>query len=138
MIILKDSKKDITSPMDLTKLLQSWLLTMDKVDQDKEHFFNILLNTRNVVKMVEIVSIGTINASIVHPREVFTRAVGERCAHIIIAHNHPSESTQPSEADLLVTKNLVKAGKILDIEVLDHVIFNLKGEFTSLKEKGLM
>ena len=82
-------------------------------------------------------SLGILNSSIVHPREVFTRAVGERSAQVIIAHNHPSGDPHPSEDDITVTKRLAKAGEILGIELLDHIIVTQSG-FTSFREKSLM
>ena len=84
----------------------------------------------------EIVSVGTINASLVHPREVFEPAVKFLAAQIILAHNHPSGNLEESEEDLKVNKRLVEAGKIMGIEVIDHVIVSTGG-FMSFKEKGL-
>jgi len=97
----------------------------------------IHVNTRHKVKALELVGIGILDASLVHPREVFTRAVRERSAHIIVAHNHPSGSTEPSHADIMMTKRLVEAGKILGIKVLAHLIFTNKG-FCSLTEEGIV
>jgi DNA repair protein RadC len=103
----------------------------------KEHFYVYYLDTRNSIIKKELISLGSLNASIVHPREVFEPAIRHLCAHIILSHNHPSGDSTPSEADILVTKKLQNAGKILDIEVLDHVVVCEK-DFTSMKEKGLM
>ena len=104
-------------------------------DLDREHFYGIYLNTRNSVLAVELVSVGSLNASIVHPREVFSRAVQLSAAALILAHNHPSGETDPSQDDLAITKRLSEAGRILGIEVLDHVIV-ANGSWTSLKEEG--
>lgn len=102
----------------------------------KEHFVALYLNARNQLLSKETISIGTLNASLIHPREVFKSAIDHLAASILIAHNHPSGDCQPSEDDLEVTKRLKEAGKILGIEVVDHVIVTKNG-FMSLKERGL-
>jgi len=122
---------DILSPADI------WKDMLPTHTSKKEHFYIYYLDTRNALIKKELVSLGSLNASIVHPREVFEPAIRNLCAHIILSHNHPSGDSTPSEADVLVTKKLQNVGKILDIEVLDHVIVCEKG-FTSMKEKGLM
>ena len=103
----------------------------------KEHFVVLYLNARNQLVHKETISIGTLNASLVHPREVFEGAISHLAAQIIIAHNHPSGDPEPSEDDLVITKRLVEAGKILGIDVLDHIII-AKQRFISFKEKGLI
>lgn len=102
----------------------------------KEHFVVFFLDSRNQEIKREIISIGTINASLVHPREVFEPAVKYLAVQVILAHNHPSGELTPSEDDLAVNKRLSEAGKILGIEVLDHIIV-AKAGFLSFKEKGL-
>ena len=103
----------------------------------KEHFIVLYLNARNQLIHKETISIGTLNASLVHPREVFKPAIEYLSASIIIAHNHPSGETEASEDDLKLTKRLVDAGKILGIEVVDHIIV-VKDKFMSFKEKNLI
>jgi DNA repair protein RadC len=103
----------------------------------KEHFVVFFLDSRNQEIKREIVSIGTINASLVHPREVFEPAVKYLAVQVILAHNHPSGTLEPSEDDLTVNKRLVEAGKLLGIEVLDHIIVT-KDRFISFKEKGFI
>lgn len=137
MILLRDKKIKMGSPKDVAKVCQDLLGLEDKIDQDKEHFYVFHLDSRNTIKLVELVSIGTLNSSLVHPREVFTRAVGERTASIIIAHNHPSGEQEPSVDDIAVTQKIAEAGRILDIELLDHIIFS-KESHTSLKERELI
>lgn len=102
-----------------------------------EKFLVILLNTKNMVLGTSIVSSGTLNASLVYPREVFQRAILSNAAAIIVAHNHPSGNTSPSQEDLSITKKLIESGKILDIPVLDHIIIG-DYSYVSLKEKGLL
>ncbi len=103
----------------------------------REHFIVFFLDTRNQQIHREVISVGTINASLVHPREVFEPAVKHLAVQVILAHNHPSDDTEPSDDDLLVNKRLVESGKILGIEVIDHIIVTRSG-FLSFKEKGLM
>lgn len=120
----------ILSPEDVFDQLK------DIRDHKKEHFVVFYLDTRNQEIQREIISVGTLNANLVHPREVFESAIKNNTAQILVAHNHPSGDPEPSEDDKLITKRLVEAGKILGIEVIDHVIIAKNG-FVSLKEKGL-
>ena len=103
---------------------------------DREVFFVMCLNTKNHVVAVHRCHVGSLNASIVHPREVFKSAILNNAASVIVAHQHPSGDPTPSIEDINVTKRLVEAGKLLGIEVLDHLVVNNESEFTSLKEKG--
>lgn len=91
-------------------------------DFNKEHFIVHGLNTKNKIIYSEIISIGTLNASIIHAREIFKKAIINSCNSIIIAHNHPSGDTEPSSEDREITKMLKKSGEILGISILDHVI----------------
>ena len=121
----------ITSPEETLPFL--W----DIRSKTKEHFLCLYLNARNHVIHKEIISIGSLSASIVHPREVFFSAI-ERCAaSIILSHNHPSGDPSPSTDDVELTRRLIKAGEIMGIEVIDHIVVT-ENDFTSLKEKGLM
>lgn len=112
------------------------LLTEFK-DQRREHFVCLYLNARNQVIHREVVSIGSLSASIVHPREVFLPAVQRSAASAILAHNHPSGDVSPSRDDLELTKRLVEAGQILGIEVLDHIIIGAE-DFLSFRARGLI
>lgn len=103
---------------------------------DREVFFVMCLNTKNHVVAVHRCHVGSLNASIVHPREVFKSAILNNAASIIVAHQHPSGDITPSMEDINVTKRLVEAGKLLGIEVFDHLVVNGDSKFTSLKEKG--
>jgi DNA repair protein RadC len=106
-------------------------------DKAKEHFKLILLNPRNKIIGISTISVGTLNASLVHPREVFKDAIMHSAASVVLAHNHPSGDPEPSEDDLKITKKLVDSGKILGIEVLDHIVIG-KNIFCSFKERGLI
>lgn len=105
--------------------------------EQKEHFCVILLNTKNHILGFRDISIGSLSASIVHPREVMIEAVKAHAASIILVHNHPSRDPAPSREDTSITEQLVKAGHILDIPVLDHIIIG-HNRFISLKEKGMV
>ncbi|MBQ7479341.1 MAG: DNA repair protein RadC [Selenomonadaceae bacterium] len=105
--------------------------------EQKEHFAVMLLNTKNHILGLTDVSVGSLSASIVHPREVFQTALRYAAAAMILVHNHPSGDPSPSREDINVTQRLVKAGKIMDIPVLDHIILG-DNRFVSIKEKGLL
>lgn len=100
----------------------------------KENFYILLLNTKNGIISRELISQGTLNGSLIHPREVFKPAIKKSANSIILVHNHPSGNTKPSEDDILITNRLVKAGNILGIKVLDHLIIG-DGDFFSFKER---
>jgi len=122
--------KELTDPEKVYRLIKNKLK-----DYHKEHFYIIVLNSRNW--SVAEVSIGSLNASIVHPREVFAEAIKNKAASVIFVHNHPSGDPEPSEGDLITTKRLVEAGKILEIEVVDHIIIT-NNNFLSFKERKLL
>ncbi|MFD1178672.1 DNA repair protein RadC [Paenibacillus puldeungensis] len=103
----------------------------------KEHFVCLFLNSKNHIIAQETLSIGSLNATIVHPREVFRAAIKCSSASVICAHNHPSGDPSPSEEDILMTKRLCEAGEIVGIDILDHIVIG-DGKFVSLKEQGLM
>lgn len=103
----------------------------------KEHLVVLYLNARNQLIHKEIISVGTLNANLVHPREVFKSAIDYLAASIIIAHNHPSGGAEPSDNDLTTTNRLKEAGKIMGIELIDHIIIT-KNSFFSLKERSMM
>jgi len=104
--------------------------------EKKECFVMICLDTRNNL-IVEEISVGILNASLVHPREVFQKAIINNASHVIVAHNHPAGDSSPSNDDIITTQRLVEAGKILGIEIADHIIIT-QNDFSSFKEKGLI
>ncbi len=106
--------------------------------QDREHFWALALGTKNQLLRVIEVSVGSLNASIVHPRELFKEAVRASAASVIVAHNHPSGDPTPSGADTQLTRRLGRAGDVLGIELLDHVVIGEGGAWASLRELGLM
>ena len=101
----------------------------------KEHFVALLLDTRHRLIRLSPIAVGTLSASLVHPRELFKEAIAASAAAVILAHNHPSGDPDPSEQDLVLTKRLVQAGKLLGIAVLDHLIIGAEA-FVSLKALG--
>ena len=106
-------------------------------DRKREEFRCVLLDAKNRVLREETVSIGSLTASLVHPRDTFKTAVRESAAAVIFVHNHPSGDTRPSQEDILLTKRLVQAGDLLGIRVLDHVIVGDQGHF-SFRDQGLL
>ena len=108
--------------------------------KDREHFVAVALNVRNQVIGTHIVSIGSLAASIVHPREIFAFAIERRAFSLILVHNHPSGDCTPSRDDVGLTRRLVQAGQIMGIEILDHIIVSDwgDGDFLSMKERGLL
>jgi DNA repair protein RadC len=105
---------------------------------DREHFVIVLLDQKNQVIGINTVSVGSLTASIVHPREVFKAAILANAATIICGHNHPSGDTVPSQEDRLMTSRLVSAGKLLGINVVDHIIIGRDGRYFSFADEGLL
>ena len=121
----------ISSPADVDRLLRGRIANLDR-----ENFVVVLLNTKNEVTDTPMVSVGTLSASLVYPREVFKPAIRASAASVILAHNHPSGKVEPSREDREVTKRLKESAEILGIEVLDHVIVG-DGHY-SMKEHGML
>lgn len=121
----------VRAPGDVAALLMEGMRYLDK-----EHFQVVLLNTKNQVLGVELVSVGGLSSSPVHPREIFKVALRRSAAAVILAHNHPSGDPEPSAEDVGVTERLAEAGRILGIEVLDHVVIG-DGRYASLRQRGL-
>lgn len=122
----------IKTPKDVAKLVGPKLK-----DKKKEYFLIVALDSRNNLIKTSEISIGSLNANIVHPREVFKEAIQSAAASIILVHNHPSGDSEPSEDDLEMTKRLIESGKIIGINVLDHVII-AKNKVFSFKEENLL
>ncbi|MEH7094060.1 RadC family protein [Neobacillus vireti] len=126
-----ENRFTIRSPEDAYNYLK------DMAYLTQEHFIVLGLNTKNEVQFRETVFIGSLNASIVHPRECFKHLIRRSCASAIVAHNHPSGQPDPSREDIEVTNRLSEAGKIMGCEILDHIIVGAE-KFVSLKEKGYL
>ncbi|HZO89105.1 MAG TPA: DNA repair protein RadC [Chthonomonadaceae bacterium] len=128
----EEAKPVIHSPQDVANLLLPELR-----DVKKEHFKAILLDTKNQVLKIVTVSVGTLDSSLVHPREVYKDAILASAASLIVAHNHPSGDPTPSAEDKRVTQRLAEAGQIVGIDLLDHIIIG-DNRWVSLKERGLL
>ena len=128
---IKPEGMKISTPADVLPLIRHF------AERKQEHFLSVTINGANEVLNVRVVSIGLIDRSPVHPREVFADALTDRASGIIVAHNHPAGSLEPSPADIDATKQIKQAGEILGIGLLDHIIFNRKGYYSFLEEGSL-
>ncbi len=124
--------RTISSPKDAYEMIKEQLEGLDR-----EQFIIACLNTKNEPTNISVVSVGTLNKAIVHPREVFKTAILSNAASIMAFHNHPSGEITPSQQDIQLTNRLYEAGELLGIKLLDHLIIG-DGTFTSLKEKGYL
>lgn len=126
----RTEKNSITAPSDAYDIFHAIL-----GDADREQFVILLMDTRNILRGIHVVSVGSLNASIVHPREVFKAAILANCSGIILGHGHPSGDPTPSTEDIAVTTRLVHAGELLGIPVLDHLVLGDQ-RFISMKVAG--
>ncbi len=126
------SQKKITAPADVAEIFIPLLR-----DEVKEQFLVVCLSSANKIIRYEKISIGNLNSSVVHPREIFKAAIENNSASIILIHNHPSENPEPSNEDISITKKLVEAGKIMDIPIFDHIII-AGNSYTSFVERRLI
>jgi len=140
IITLNQKNKYIDSPEDTAKIFYAILRKEGEIDKDKEHFWAIGLDARNCIQYIELVSLGILDANLVHPRETFRLAIMKGVASLVVGHNHPSGDIEPSKADLEITARLRKAGQILGIEILDHIIIGKVGgrKYYSFKAKKLI
>jgi DNA repair protein RadC len=121
----------LTSPEEIETHLQ------DMRDLAQETFVTLTFNTKNQLIARHLISLGTLNSTLVHPREVFRPAITDGAANIVVAHNHPSGDPSPSAEDIRITRKLIEAGRHIEIAVLDHLIIGSK-DFLSLRESGLV
>jgi DNA repair protein RadC len=128
---IKPEGVKITTPADVLPLIRHF------ADRKQEHFLSITINGANEVLNVRVVSIGLVDRTPVHPREVFADVVADRASGIIVAHNHPAGSLEPSSSDVETTQQLRQAGEIIGIQLLDHIIFNRSGYFSFLESGRL-
>ena len=132
---MSEKKIKTTSPADVYRVIKS-ILDAEENGNFQEHFYVLGLNNANVIQYIDLISLGTANETVVHPRDIFRNAITKNIVSIIIAHNHPSGENLPSMNDKSMTKRTVQAGEILGIPVLDHVIV---GEtYYSFKENSLL
>lgn len=137
-IHLSEAEKiKILNSEDLYSIMQQILLREDKIDQDREHFWVIGLSSNNRILFIELISMGTVNKTIVEPMEVFSFALQKRAVNIMLVHNHPSGELRPSIADKDVTDRLIQVGIIVNTQVIDHLIISTEG-YISFADMGLM
>jgi DNA repair protein RadC len=130
-------KDQISNPEKVSEILRSILATESEIDRDKEHIWVLGLSTSNVIRYIDLVSLGTLDMTLCEPREVFRLAVMKGVKAIIVAHNHPSGVPSPSTIDSQVTKTLADAGKILGIKLLDAIIVT-NNDFWSASAAGMI
>jgi DNA repair protein RadC len=136
-----DNKPTLDTPNRVADYIRGKIVDSLRYTPDVENFVVVLLNSRRRPIGLEVVSLGTLDTLLVHPREVFKPAIIMAASAIVLAHNHPSGDPTPSEADIKITRDLVRAGQLLKIEVLDHVILGdladgRASDFVSLRELG--
>ncbi|MGV8980533.1 JAB domain-containing protein [Clostridium sp.] len=130
--ILYEGRK-ITTPLQAAEIARQFL-----EESDREKLIAICLDSKNQPLSMSVISIGSLNSSIVHPREVYKIAILSNSASIILCHNHPSGETTPSKEDISITNRLKECGKLIGIELIDHIIIGSEGKYCSLKEKGIL
>ena len=123
----------ISSPKDCANIFKKFI-----EDYDREALVVLTLDTKNKINSITVASLGSLNSSIVHPREIFKTAILSNASSIIIGHNHPSGDCTPSKEDIKITKRLRECGDILGIELIDHIIIGDNNKYLSFKEKGLL
>jgi DNA repair protein RadC len=128
---IKPQGVKITTPADILPLIRNY------ADRKQEHFLSITINGANEVLNIRVVTIGLVDRTPVHPREVFAEVMADRASGVILAHNHPEGSLEPSPADVDVTRQIKQAGEIVGIQLLDHIIFNRSGYYSFLEEGKL-
>jgi DNA repair protein RadC len=131
-VVTGEERTTISSPQDVARLVQYEMMGLPQ-----EHLWVLLLNTKNQVTSLQKIYQGTLNSSTVRIAELFKTAIAKNAAAIILVHNHPSGDPAPSAEDIRLTRAVVEAGKLLDIEVLDHIVIGFADQFTSLKQKKM-
>ncbi len=137
-IKLKEKNIKVRESEDIAKILHNVLKGENKEDKMKEHLWGVYLNARNVIIKIELVSLGVLNAGLVHPRELFSPAITSKSASLIMVHNHPSNDTEPSHDDIAITKRIKEAGQILGIDLIDSIIIGNSGGHYSFKKEHLI
>jgi len=137
MTINEHKNKSIIGSKDAANVISSILATEDEISRNQEHFYVISLNSRNIIKNIELIGLSTVDSVTITAREVFRRAIIEGASNIIVAHNHPNGNTSPSGADIEVTKTLVEAGALLGVPLVDHIIVT-DNNHSSMCDLGLI
>lgn len=134
--LTEEERIKILNSDDLYGVMQRILLRENKIDQNREHFWVIGLESNNRILFIELISLGTVNRTIAEPMEVFSLALRKRAVHIILCHNHPSGELQPSQEDRDLTDRLIQVGRIVNTPVLDHLIISERSYY-SFSDTGL-
>lgn len=134
--LTKEQKIKVLNTQDIFNIMQQVLLREKKIDRNKEHLWIVYLSNNHTILMVELISLGTVNATLVSPMEVFSFALQKQAVKIIMVHNHPSGELQPSPEDNKITEEMMAIGKFLKVPLLDHFIISETG-FYSYQESGL-
>ena len=132
------TKRKITCSKAVAEICAAVLSTECEIDRNKEHFWSIGLTTANKIKYVELVTLGLLNQTVVHSRELFRMAIMQGVASVIVCHNHPSGDVKASMEDRQKTSELIQAGKIIGIQLLDHVIIGEDDSHFSFSDEGLL
>jgi len=135
MILRENTKEIVSNAASIADICVALLVSDQEIDQAKEHFWVFGLNSQNYIQYIDLVTLGILTSTTIHPREVFRLAVWKGVNAIVIAHNHTSVNAQPSQADINTTRSLKEAGNILGIPVLDHVIVAQDGSFYSFQQE---
>ena len=137
-MIISENKKTVTKAEDIAEIMSTVLNKEAELDQQKENFWVLGVNVKNVIQYIDLVSLGILNSSLVHPRETFRLAILKGVASIFCVHNHPGGDAKPSSEDIRITDQLIKASCIVGIKLLDHIIIgNGTKEYTSFRNDGI-
>ena len=136
--IVRDAENPNADRISITRPADALPLLKEIANSDREHFVCLHLDARNRVAAMETVSIGSLNASLVHPREIFKGAILSNAASLLLGHNHPSGDPTPSREDIELTRRLTQAAEIMGMEIVDHIIVCPDGRFLSMKESNLL
>lgn len=135
--LTQEQKIKVLNSEDVYKVMQQVLLRENKIDRDKEHFWVVCLSTSNQILLIELISLGTVNQTLVEPMEVFSFALQKRAVQIIMVHNHPSGELNPSKNDMEITDKMLAIGKFVKVPVIDHLIIT-EEKYYSFVDSGML
>ena len=135
--LTQEQKIKVLNSEDLYKVMQQVLLRENKIDRNKEHFWVVCLASNNQILLIELISLGTVNQTLVEPMEVFSFALQKRAVQIIMVHNHPSGELKPTKGDIEVTDKMLAIGKFVNVPVIDHLIIT-EEKYYSFVDSGML
>ncbi|GAA0894087.1 hypothetical protein GCM10009122_37670 [Fulvivirga kasyanovii] len=135
--LTQEQKIKVLNSEDLYKVMQQVLLRENKIDRNKEHFWVVCLASNNQILLIELISLGTVNQTLVEPMEVFSFALQKRAVQIIMVHNHPSGELKPTKSDIEVTDKMLAIGKFVNVPVIDHLIIT-EEKYYSFVDSGML